>query len=212
LNLFTSPTIGAPGKPIINSLFYNTYMQIPAVYLVDQFTTSQFTGLATSGINPADASSWQHMDVGETMAINIPYATYMSNVGEYNGKIILALNDLFLGDYIFIENIQVSAAGTTIVYFDINLPATTSTAVSNTFVQFENYFNDCHPAQGDRIGCPSGPILTQKLQSYGLPGAFYNQQTAAAPYTMRGYSNSYYSLRDELRRNILGKDVEGEFN
>jgi len=213
LNLFTSPTIGASGKPAINSLFYNTYMQIPAIYLVDQITASQFTGMSTSGIiNPTDVSSWQHSDTSEVMAINIPYTTYMSNVGEYNGKITLALTELFLGDYLFIRDLQRSIAGTTIVYFDINLPATSSTAISNAFVQFQNYFVDCHPSQGDRIGCPSGTILTQKLQSYGLPGAFYNQQTAAAPYTMRGYSNSYYSLRDELRRNILGKDVEGEFN
>ena len=84
---------------------------------------------------------------------------------------------------VWVNDFQQSAAGTTLLYYDISLSATTSTAISNTFMEVQGLFTDCHPATGDNVGCPAGATsaLVLALQQYGLPvtNAYYNQQPAS---------------------------------
>ena len=83
---------------------------------------------------------------------------------------------------VWVNDFQQSAAGTTLLYYDISLSATTSTAISTTFLEVQGLFMNCHPATGDRVGCPAGVTspLVLKLQQFGLPvtNVYYNQQNA----------------------------------
>jgi len=83
-----------------------------------------------------------------------------------------------------VNDFQASAAGTTLIYFDIELPATTSSAIPAMFGQVANLFEACLGAGVSPVGCPAGPTssLVTHLQQFGLPitDAYYNQQPAAA--------------------------------
>jgi hypothetical protein len=73
-----------------------------------------------------------------------------------------------------------SASGTTLIYFDIELPAFTSSAIPAMFSQVASLFTACNGAGVSPVGCPAGSssLLVTKLQSFGLPitNAYYNQQ------------------------------------
>ena len=69
-----------------------------------------------------------------------------------------------------------------LVYFDVVTPATSSTAITTTFLGISGLFTNCHPATGNRVGCPAGSasLLVSSLQRFGLPltNAFYNQESS----------------------------------
>ena len=86
----------------------------------------------------------------------------------------------------WVDDFQQSAAGTVLVYYDVALSATSSTAISNTFGSIVGLFLTSAPscAATTPIGCPANAMLVGKLQQYGLPvptqGAFYNQMYPSA--------------------------------
>lgn len=78
------------------------------------------------------------------------------------------------------NDFQQSAAGTTLIYFDIELPATTSSAIPAMFAQVANLFTECNGAGVSPVGCPAGAssLLVTKMKEYGLPitDVYYNNQ------------------------------------
>lgn len=83
-------------------------------------------------------------------------------------------------DSLAVNDFQTSASGTTLIYFDIALPAITSSAIPAMFSQVASLFTACNGAGVSPVGCPAGSssLLVTKLQSFGLPitNAYYNQQ------------------------------------
>ena len=72
---------------------------------------------------------------------------------------------------------EFSTSGATKIYFDIELPAATSSvAVPAEFAEVASLFTPCHGPGNAPIGCAALPSLVLALQQYGLPvtAAYYN--------------------------------------
>jgi len=72
-----------------------------------------------------------------------------------------------------------STSGATKIYFDIELPAATSSvAVPAEFAEVASLFTPCHGPGNSPVGCPALPPLVLALQQYGLPvtNAYYNDE------------------------------------
>jgi len=65
-----------------------------------------------------------------------------------------------------------------LIYFDVELPALSSSAIPAMFSQVAALFLSCNGAGVSPVGCSAQPTLVSSLQSFGLPitTAFYNQQ------------------------------------
>lgn len=194
--LFNGTDVGSAALPELISAFKNNGLPINAAYYSDYPASTPSTyvpPVQPVRINSSQVGTWQHADTGEVLALDIPYGLYARRQQFFKEAFIAAMSaTLGLGpESVWVNDFQQSAAGTVLVYYDVSLPAESSTAISTTFGVIAGLFTDCHPATGDRIGCPaqSTPCtslpctstLVSKLIEFGLPvtNAFYNQQNAA---------------------------------
>ena len=183
--LFDGADVGSPALPALVAAFVANGLPVAGAYYNDQLTPSAYVDPATPAINVTQVGTWQRADTAEVIALDIVYNTYASNQQYYREAFTAAMADVLNLTYVsvWVNDYQQSAAGTVLLYYDVSLPATTSTAISNTFLDIQGLFTDCHPATGDRVGCPAGATsaLVLALQKYGLPvtDAYYNQQPQA---------------------------------
>jgi hypothetical protein len=191
-NLFTSTELGSPATPALVDALAANGVPAAGAYYLDQLasTPSAYVDPAPAPFEGAKVGTWQHSDSGEVVAVDVPYEAYAINEQFYKeaftAGMAAALNLPSLS--VWVNDFQQSAAGNVLIYFDVALSATSSTAISNTFAEVMGLFTDCHPSTGDRIGCPAQPApctalpctsgLVSRLKEFGLPitNAYYNQQ------------------------------------
>jgi hypothetical protein len=180
---------------LVNAFIANG-LPVGGAYYNDQLalTPSAYVDPGTVPIDAGKVGTWQHADTGEVIALDINSGVYATNQQYYKEAFAAAMSStLGLGpESVWVNDFQQSAAGGVLVYYDVSLSATSSTAISNAFGSIVGLFTDCHPATGDRIGCPAQATactslpctstLVTKLIEFGLPvtNAYYNQQNAPA--------------------------------
>jgi hypothetical protein len=124
-------------------------------------------------------------DSNEVIAVDIPFNIWAINTFFLKSAFAIgftnALNITI--ESIFLNDFQQSGAGTTLVYFDIALPATTSSAIPAMFSQVASLFTPCNGAGVSPVGCPADTTLVNSLRNAGLPinNAYYNQQNPSPP-------------------------------
>ena len=185
--------VGGPALPALVNAFIANGLPVAGAYYNDQLTTSTYIGSGSVSVNASEVGTWQRADIGEAVALDIGYANYANNQQYYKEAFAAAMAaTLGLGpESVWVNDFQQSAAGNVLLYFDVSLSATSSTAISTTFADVQALFIDCHPATGDRVGCPAqatpctgglpcNSTLVSNLIRFGLPvtNAFYNQQNA----------------------------------
>jgi len=179
----TAP-VGCPAHSALTSAIVGKGLPAAGVFYNDQTSASTFVGNGAGPIDPFQVGTWQFTDSNEVMAIDIAYSNYATNQQYYKeaftAGVAAALN---VGqDAVYVNDFQQSSLGNTLIYFDIALPATSSSAIPTMFSNVASLFTPCNGAGAPPVGCPAGAgsVLVTKLQKYGLPitQAFYNQDTA----------------------------------
>jgi len=180
-----SAPVGCPAFAALTDALVNNGLPVAGVYYNDQFSVSTFIPNGNPFSAPA-VGTWQFADSNEVLALDIVYATYATNQ-QYYKEAFTAGVAAALGtapNAVFVNDFQQSAAGGTLIYFDIALPATTSSAIPQMFSQVASLFSACNGAGVSPVGCSAGAssVLVTKLQEFGLPitDVFYNQQNPAA--------------------------------
>jgi len=181
----TTP-VGCPALPALTNAMVSNGLPAAGVYYNDQLTVSTFAANGAAPIVASAVGTWQFSDSNEVIAIDIVYSTYATNQQYYKmaftAGVAAALN--VAQDAVYVNDFQASAAGTTLIYFDVELPATSSSAIPAMFSQVAALFTPCNGAGTSPVGCGAGAtsLLVSKLQLFGLPitDAFYNQHNAAA--------------------------------
>ena len=81
---------------------------------------------------------------------------------------------------VYVNDFQASEVGTTLIYFDVELPATSSSAIPAMFKQVQALFTPCKGAGVTPVGCNAHTSLVSSLQQFGLPvtEVYCNQQPA----------------------------------
>jgi len=175
----TTP-VGCPAFSPLVAAFGANGLPAPAAYYNDQFVASVYQTPPDTTVNVSKVGTWRAMDSNEVVAVDIEYMVYATQQQYYKKAFIAAMaHALGVSTVsVFVNDFQRSSAGTTNIYFDIELDATTSTfAVSATFVSVQNLFSRCN---AQLVGCRAGSnsTLVQLLRQYGLPvcNAYYNDQ------------------------------------
>jgi len=174
--------IGCPALPILTDAFAIYGLPAAAAYYNDQFAPSAY--VAPNGvINTSQVGTWQFADSNEVVAIDIVYSVYATQQQYYKEAFIAAVaQTLGLGfEAVFVNDFQQSSAGTTKIYFDIELDATSSSvAVPAMLLNVQALFQACQGDGNPPIGCSAGSTspFVVALQEFGLPitDAFYNDQ------------------------------------
>jgi len=198
-SLFCDPSgatkLGSPAcAPLLAALNANG-LPCTGAYYNDQLVASTFTASNSppSPITTGIVGTFQTIDSGEVLAIDIPYSTYANNQQFYKEALTAALADtLSLGaNQIWITDFQQSTAGTTKIYFDTDLFSVTSSssqAVPTNLLAVQSWFSNscnttsvcpCDSGAAPYQGCPAtNPALLASLQQYGLPvtSVYYNDQ------------------------------------
>jgi hypothetical protein len=177
-----STPIGCPALPLLTAAFAANGLPAAAAYYNDQFVASAF--VAPSGtIIPSQVGTWQFADSNEVVAIDIVYSVYATQQQYYKEAFIAAMAETLNVSYaaVFVNDFQQSSSGTTKIYFDIELDATSSSvAVPAMLGSVQALFQACQGAGIAPIGCDAGASspLVAALLKYGLPitNAYYNDQ------------------------------------
>lgn len=181
--------IGCPAKLVRNmsplppllSAMHAAGLPAAGAYYNDQLVASSFS-LVPTPLVVTEVGTWQFLDSNEVIALDIPYISYATQQQYYKEAFISGMAQaLGVGlDNVYVNDFQRSAAGTTLIYADIMLPASTSSAILFTFKQVAALFTQCNGSGVSPVGCPAGPnsVLVGALQQFGLPltEAYYNQQ------------------------------------
>jgi hypothetical protein len=182
----TTP-VGCPAFANLTSAFLDAGLPVAGVFYNDQVGTSAYTPSSAAPINASRVGTWQYADSNEVIALPISYYWYAYNQ-QYYKEAFMAGMALALGvelDAVYVNDFQRAAAGTVLIYFDIELPATSSSAIPEMFSNVTALFTPCNGAGVSPVGCPAGTssALVASLQQYGLPicDAYYNQQSFNGP-------------------------------
>jgi hypothetical protein len=182
----TAP-IGCPAHSQLLGAFVAYGLPAAAAYYNDQFAPSAFVA-PNSAINASQVGTWQFADSNEVIAINIAYSVYATQQQYYKEAFTAAVAQSLgvEGHAVFVNDFQQSSAGTTKIYFDVELPATSSSvAVPAMLSSVQGLFQACHGDGSAPIGCSAGTTspLVIALQQFGLPitDAFYNDEYPSAP-------------------------------
>ena len=178
---------GSPACPLLLAALNAAGLPCARAYYNDQLVASVYVSPPPGAVplNASRVGTWRHGDGGEVVALGILYATFAAHQQSYKAAFIAgmaaALN--VSTESVWVEDFQPSAAGTVLLYFDVLDSATSSSAITATFVNITTLFPACRGSGGSLVGCPAGPFLVGKLQQFGLPltAAYYNQQPAASP-------------------------------
>jgi len=182
----TAP-VGCPAHAALTNAFIANGLPVAGVFYNDQLTASLFSYNGADPIDPLKVGTWQFPDSNEVIAIDIVYSTYATNQQYYKEAFTAGIADaLNVGvNSVYVNDFQQSADGNTLLYFDIALPATSSSAIPIMFSQVQALFTPCNGAGVSPVGCNAGTssVLVTKLRKYGLPitDVYYNQQYAPPP-------------------------------
>ena len=194
LNLFdtTSPLCANDGTytgcPAYQSLvdsfmFYG--LPVANVYYINQKNARTWYPPPTPNINSTKVGTWQFADSNEVIAVDIPYNKWATNTYYLQSTFIAGIAGALNIDVeaVYVNDFQSSAVGTTLIYFDIALPAYSSSAVPVMFFQVASLFTQCKGAGVSPVGCPANSALINSLKNAGLPlnNAYYNQQSPSPP-------------------------------
>jgi hypothetical protein len=179
--------VGCPARPPLIAAFAAAGLPAPAAFYNDQYATSTLWTGIINPINTSQVGTWQYMDANEVIVLDIQYTVYATQQQYYKEAFMAALAQVLniTADTVFVTNFKESSVRTVKVYFDVELPATTSSeSISTMSATIAGLFSICHGAaatvQEQRYGCPagSGSALVLALQQYGLPAteAYYNDQ------------------------------------
>ena len=164
--------------------FADNGLPAPAAYYNDQFVASAYTTPANSAVNVSQVGTWQFADSNEVIAINIVYSVYATQQQYYKEAFMAAMAKALNVsiEAVYVNDFQQSSAGTTKIYFDVELSATSSSiAVPAMLSSVQGLFYACQGAGNAPIGCEAGTnsSLVAAMQSYGLPvtNAYYNEQS-----------------------------------
>lgn len=175
----TTP-VGCPAHAPLVAAFALNGLPAPAAFYNDQLAASAYVATADV-VNASQVGSWQTIDSNEVIVLDIAFNAYASQQQSYKEAFTVAVAQaLNVTAYsVFVNDFQRSSAGTTKIYFDIELPAVTSSvAVPAEFAEVAALFTPCHGTGNAPVGCPAVATLVLALQQYGLPvtNAYYNDQ------------------------------------
>jgi len=176
----TTTPIGCPAHTPLLAAFAANGLPAPAAYYNDQLVASLY-GAAASGVNASQIGTWQSIDSGEVIVLNVAFGAYAARQQSYKEAFTAAVAQVLnvSAVSVYVNDFQQSTSGTTKIYFDIELPATTSSvAVPAEFAEVASLFTPCHGPGNSPVGCPALPPLVLALQQYGLPvtNAYYNDE------------------------------------
>jgi len=186
-SLFCDPAggavrVGSPACPALVRALVANGLPVAGAFYNDQLTASAYTGGSMPPITIGSVGTYQWIDSGEVIAIDIPYAAYADRQTFYQEAVIAGLASA-LGvsvDTVWVTNFEQSSAGTTLVFVDVVLGQTSSSAVTASFASIENLFESCNGVGNLPLGCAASPAsgLVSAFKSFGLPvtNAYYNQQ------------------------------------
>jgi len=134
--------------------------------------------------SPPPLATWTIADVGEAIALNIPYHNFAINQSFYMLAIDACLTSqmgLVPGSVVSQEH-KSSSVGTTQVFFDVILPpsdqtSTSSEIIQNSFAKIKNFFTNCRENSFCCPAVPNSPLLNC-FRNQGLPvtNIYYNDQ------------------------------------
>lgn len=183
----TTP-VGCPAYANLTSAFLAAGLPVAGVFYNDQLGASAYMPSSATPINASQVGTWQYADSNEVIALPIKYSRYATNQ-QYYKEAFMAGMALALGvelDAVYVNDFQQAAAGTVLIYFDIELPATSSSAIPEMFSNVTALFTQCNGDGVSPVGCPAGTSspLVASLRQYGLPICnAYAAVAAAAPVT-----------------------------
>jgi hypothetical protein len=124
---------------------------------------------------------WTSGDMGEVIALDIPFAVYQERRVFYRKAIVSALAGVLSvpRSTLTVTSTQETNAGTTLVYFDCLLQFGSDYTPAESYRAVQEMFCDT-PAVAP--GSPACPPLVRALKANGLPaaGAYYNDQLQAS--------------------------------
>jgi len=200
-----STPVGCPCVASLTEAMAANGLPAAGAFYNDQLVNSTFVAPPLGPVVAGQVGTWQFADSNEVIALDIAYSAYATNQ-QYNKEAFTAGLAYVLGvpQYavfgmaprwpawppgiltpasLAVNDFQQSAAGTTLIYFDVALPATSSSAIPAMFGQVAGLFAACNGAGVSPVGCAAGPssALTAAMQRFGLPisDAYYNNQLPA---------------------------------
>jgi hypothetical protein len=178
-----STPIGCPAFSKLITAFTFVGLPTAAAYYNDQLSASAFVSPSSpTPVVSTAVGTWKFTDGGEVIALDIPFASYATQQQFYRVAFAMALAQTLgvVEDAIYVNDFQRSAAGTTLIYFEVELSASTSSAISQMFRQVVSLFTACKGIGKLPVGCNAGAnsTLVVNMQTYGLPvnDVYYNEQ------------------------------------
>ena len=132
--------------------------------------------LSPPPLGPAPIGSWALTDSGEVIAINMlfdDFAPRQAALRRVVAKVLAEALNTVTGA-IVVVSFQKSTVGTTLIYFDILLGATSSSEITSSFFAVQSLFG----CSGDVVpGSAACPALQLAFQNNGFPvDVYYNDQ------------------------------------
>jgi len=181
----TAVVVGTPACPPLLAALAAAGLPAAGAYYNDMQVASNFNAaLAEVPISAGKVGTWRFADSNEVVVLDLPYSSYAANQ-QYFKEAFTAGMAQALGVVevaVFVNDFQQSPLGNVLLYFDVALPATSSSAIPVMFAQVAGLFQACNGAGASPVGCPAGAPLISALQQFGLPitQAYYNQENAPA--------------------------------
>ena len=176
---------GSPACAPLLAALQNNGLPLTAAYYGNQTTTSASqppaAGSSPPVVNSSRAGTWRYYDSNEVLVLDIPFAEYAAHQQAYEVAFSAGLAMLFAlpSDAVFVNSFAQSPQGGTVLYVDISLPATTSSAVPAMNANVTSLFPPCAGAAAGapHTGCPSLTLLGA-LHQFGLPvsNVYYNAE------------------------------------
>ena len=200
--LFSSSSNGAPARPALVAALRAAGIPVRAAYYYDQPVSAASN---VDGTNDSDAAAgavgtWSLAARGMTVALAVPFATFAARQAIWGTAFAAAVASC-LGtpvDTVEITGFQPSTVGTTLIYFDVLLPGSdSSAAIPMANVELQALF------ASSETGAPALPPFMAALAEQGLdaatvPAAYLSDQLVPTPTPSPAQTGR--RLRRSLRR------------
>jgi len=189
-------TSGAAGVRLLEAL--KRYgLPLTMAYFIDQlaFPSPPPPSPLPPPAPPPPIADWTAVDVGESIALDVPFDFFSLHNLYFETAFSTALADVLAIDEfdIYISDVQNSSVGTTVLYFDIAISptfASSDAAEAGSAANVGSLFTSRAP------GSPTAaPLFVSKLNAYGLPAgqAYYIDQYVATGATSSAPPVSEYA-------------------
>jgi hypothetical protein len=131
---------------------------------------------------PPPVADWTQVDVGESIAVDVPFNEFTRHNLYYETAFTMGLSEvLFIDEYdVYVNDLQPSSIGTTIILFDLALPPAADSSTESAGAASTRRVRDLFAPP--TIGSPAAkPMFVSRLRAYGMPVTQANYGDQLAP-------------------------------